>query len=111
GRVQNPKVSDAEPDRTGHAGAADAAIALGVLRQILLMVVFSEVKGRRRQDLGGDRAAARAHQAVLVERLGGDSDFGLFGGVGIDARTVLRAVVIALTHALGRIVVFPENPQ
>jgi len=32
-------------------------------------------------------------------------------GTGIDHRTVLRAVIIALAHALDRVVVFPEHFQ
>ncbi len=42
--------ADAGSDRAGHAGAAEAAVAAGVLGQVLLVVVLGEVErpGRRR---------------------------------------------------------------
>src|SRR6185436_12207510 len=49
--------TDAGADRAGDAGAADAAVAAGVLRQVLLVVVLGEVEVGRAGDLGADRVA------------------------------------------------------
>ena len=49
-----------EPDRAGDAGAAEAAVAARVLREVLLVVVLGVVKRRRVSDLGRDRAVARS---------------------------------------------------
>ena len=54
------------PDRTGHARAADAAIAVGILRQVLLVIVLGVVERRRVGDLGGDAAVAGGGQPILV---------------------------------------------
>ena len=45
-------------DGAGDAGALQAAIAIRVLRQILLVILLGEIECRRRRDLGGDLAAA-----------------------------------------------------
>src|SRR5262245_65602587 len=90
---------DSGADRTAHAGAAEAAIAARVLRQILLMVVLGEIERRRVEDLGGDRVEASRLELLLVHRLG------RFGGLAlrrrgcIDAGAILRADVVALAHA------------
>ena len=55
-----------EPDRAAQPGAAQAAVAARVLRQVLLVVVLGVVERGRRQDLGGDLAVARRVQHVLV---------------------------------------------
>src|SRR6185436_5280835 len=39
---------DADADRARHAGAADAAVAVGVLRQVLLVVILGVEELRRR---------------------------------------------------------------
>jgi hypothetical protein len=43
-----------EPDRARHAGPANAAVPVGVLREVLLMVVLSVVEGPGLADLGRD---------------------------------------------------------
>ncbi len=55
-----------EADRAAQPGAAEAAVAAGVLRQVLLVVVLGVIEGGRRQDLGGDLAVPRGVQHVLV---------------------------------------------
>src|SRR6478736_5982696 len=72
-------------DRAGHAGTAEPAIAERVLGEILLVIVLGEIEFRR---LGG---------LLLLRR------------EGVDAGTVLRADVVALPHALRRVVAFPEH--
>ena len=53
-------------DRTAHACAAEAAIAHGILRQILLVVVLGEIERRRIDDFGGDRTEALRLELALV---------------------------------------------
>src|SRR6185295_8344918 len=40
-----------DPDRAAHAGAAQAAIAVGVLREVLLVIVLGVVERGLRQNL------------------------------------------------------------
>ena len=82
------------------AGAAQPAVAAGVLRQVLLVVVLGVVEGGRRGDLGGDRPVAVPSQLGLEARAAGLGG-GQLGGVrAVDGRTVLGADVVALAHAL-----------
>jgi len=85
------------------------AVAVRNLVQVLLVVVLGEVELAGRDDLGGDVAVAGFAQ--LLAELGGR----LLGGrlllrtVVEDRRTVLGADVVALAHALGRVVRLPEH--
>ena len=49
-----------DANRAGHASAAQAAVAVGILREVLLMVVLGVIELWRRQDFGRDRAIARS---------------------------------------------------
>src|SRR5690606_31988142 len=63
-----------EADGARHAGAAQPAVAVGHLVQVLLVVALGEVEGPGRGDLGGDLAVAGGGQHLLVAiagRLGG----------------------------------------
>src|SRR5580692_12750499 len=96
-------------DRAAHAGAAEAAITLRILGEVLLMIVLGKIERRRVDDLGSDRA-----HALRVERLGIGRLRGFRGGAlrrrkYIDAGAVLGADVVALAHALGRVVALPEG--
>src|SRR5207245_9616684 len=55
-----------EADRAGQRGAAEPAVPEGILREVLLVIVLSEVELRGVQDLGGDAAVAGAVQHALV---------------------------------------------
>src|SRR5580704_19285645 len=101
--------SDGSADRAGDPGAAEPAIAERVFRQVLLVVVLSKVELRRLADLSGDGAVAGALQARLEAFARGLGSTELLGRIGVDRRAVLGADIVALTHALGRIVAFPEN--
>src|ERR1700760_3578885 len=95
-------------DRAGHAGAAEAAIAGRILGQILLMIVLGEVELADGRDLGRDRIEPLRRQRLLIgclRRLGG---FALRITESVDRAAILRADVVALAHALGRIVALPE---
>src|SRR5689334_22348783 len=79
----------ADADRAAHAGAAEPAVAVRVLAQVLLVIVLGVVEHRRRQDLGGDRRVAGAGEAVLIGRLRRLGRALLRLTIGIDARAVL----------------------
>src|SRR5271154_4598139 len=83
----------AEADRAAHTGAAQTAIAAGILGQVLLVVILCVVELGRRQDLGGDHAVAGGGQPLLIgvaRRLGG-TPIGVV--VIVDAGPVLGADV------------------
>src|SRR5580700_255125 len=93
-------------DRAGHAGAVVRAVPVRVLgvRQVLLVVVLSEVEVRRGHDLRCDLPVPSVREPLLIagHRL-------LRGGLLLrrvieDDRPVLGAQVVALPHALSGIV-------
>src|SRR3990170_988666 len=94
-----------------HTGTAHAAVARGVLRQVLLMIVLGVIEFRGLPDLGCDGAEAGRPEHLLVGEPGGlgGSPFGV--PVAIDDRAVLRPHVVALAHPLRRVVILPEDPQ
>src|SRR5690348_1201885 len=55
-----------DADRAAHAGAAEAAIAAGILGEILLMIVLGVVEGLRILDFGCDRRMARFAELFCV---------------------------------------------
>src|SRR5262249_59588532 len=57
-----------DADRAAHAGAAEAAITHGVLRQILLVVVLGKIECRRVEDFGGDRIEPPRLELLVVHR-------------------------------------------
>src|SRR5207247_7734391 len=98
-------------DRAAHAGAAEAAISVRVLREVLLMIVLGVVALGRRLDLGRDRAVSRRGQ-LLLKRVTRSLGRALLIVVRVvDARPVLRAGIVSLSHALRRIVTLPEHLQ
>src|SRR5580704_294269 len=100
---------DASPDRAAHAGAAKSAITVRILRQVLLVIVLGEIERRRIADLGGDRPHPLGFERLGIGGLRGLRRGALLRREYVDAGTVLRADVVALTHALGRIVAFPKR--
>ena len=69
--------SGGQSDRTGHPGAAEAAIAARILGEILLMVILGEIERPRRDDLRRDRPVAARFQRLRVSLLGGQRRFPL----------------------------------
>src|SRR4051795_13158793 len=100
-----------KPDRAAHAGAAQTAVPTGVLLQILLVVGLGEVEGPGGRDLGGDLAHPGRGQTLLVGVARGLGRRALLVAGVVDRRPVLRADVVALAHALGRVVALPEEPE
>src|SRR3954451_15655398 len=62
---------DADADLARHTRAAEAAIAVRVLGQILLVVILGEVERPRIEDLGRDRPVTPGRERLAVGRLGG----------------------------------------
>src|SRR5690242_4275818 len=95
-------VSSGHAHRAGDPCTPKTAVAVGVLvvREVLLVVVLGEVELGRRLDLGGDLAVSGLAQLLLEghQRLFGGGP--LLVGVVEDCRTILRADVVPLTHAL-----------
>ena len=80
-----------DADRARDAGAIHAAVAVGVLRQILLVIVLGVVELGSRRDLRSDQPISRVGENPLigVARRFGGSTLCLAGIV--DGRSVLRA--------------------
>src|SRR5580693_56367 len=97
--------------RAGDAGAAEAAIAVRVLRQVLLMIPLGKVEGRSIADLGGDLAQPCRYELTLIGLPRGLGSGLLLRRKRIDCRPVLGPDVVALPHALGRVMALPEQLQ
>src|SRR5688572_10605807 len=90
--------------RECNSASAQPAITVRILRQVLLVIFLRVVELRRLADFGGDRGAMRLAERFLVAALALFRRLLLRVGGEVDGRAVLRADVIALAHALGRIV-------
>src|SRR5512133_1597651 len=78
-----------EPDRAAHAGPAQAAVAVGDLRQVLLVVVLGVVELVEGRDLGRDLAVAGLAQALGERGLRALRGLALGLGAVEDRRAVL----------------------
>src|SRR3546814_1428445 len=78
---------------------------------ILLVILLGVIEGRRVEDFGGDLAPPGRCQGRLVQVARAFGGLTLGRRSDVDARTVLGADVVALAHALGRIMVFPEQDR
>ena len=75
------------------------------------MVAFSVIEGPRLDDLGGDLPKASCRQRLLIGACAGVRRR-CVGRIGqVDPGAILRADVIALPHALRRVVALPEGFQ
>src|SRR6516165_2225989 len=108
---RNGSGADAGADRAGHVGAAESAIAGRILGKILLMVVLGKIELTSRCDLGSDGAEPLGGKRLLIHRLRSVGRLALRVVVSVDRASILRADVVALTHALRRVVVLPERLQ
>src|SRR5215813_6155286 len=95
--------------RTAHPGAAEPAVPLRVLLQVLLMVVLSVVELGSLPQLGGDAAVARCLQYPLVGVPGRFRGLSLLFAVPVDRRPILGSDVVTLAHSLRRIVILPKH--
>src|SRR6185437_9319414 len=93
----------------GHSTAAQPAVATGVLRQILLMIVLGVKEPGRVTDFRGDGAVSGGGEPGLIRAPGnlGCIPLCLVGHVNRGA--VLRADVASLPHPLRGVVRLPEG--
>src|SRR6478609_1034506 len=93
-----------------HARVGVAAVAERVLREVLLVGVLGVVVRRLAggADLGGDLADAAAGELLAVGLGQLTRGLLLLGGRPVDRGAVLGADVVALAHALGRVVDLEE---
>src|SRR5690606_5061941 len=98
-----------QSDRATDARATETAIAVRVLPQVLLVVLLGVVEWRRFREFCRDLAVPRRAQHLLVATAGGLGELSLRVTVPVDRRTILGPDVVPLSHALRRIVVFPEH--
>src|SRR6478752_5698938 len=94
-----------------HAGVGVAAVAERVLCEVLLVLVLGVVVRRLagRPDLGRDVTEPAPLELVAVHLGQVTGDLLLLGGSPVDRRAVLRADVVALAEALGRVVDLEER--
>src|SRR5690606_27731492 len=102
---------NAESCRAGNARSGNAAIAAGIAREILLVIRLGEVELAGRFDRRGDCAEAGFPQPFRLRVARAFREFALLVGVMQDDGAVLRAAIVALPHALRRIMVLPEPSQ
>src|SRR5262249_33829887 len=100
-----------EAGRASDAGAAEAAVATGVLGKVLLVIILGVVELRRVEDLGCDLVVAGRGEHALVGVTRGLGQTSLLWRGDGDPRAIPRADVVALAHALGRVVALPEDLQ
>src|SRR5579885_875460 len=98
-----------EADGTGDAGAAEAAVAVRILREVLLVVVLGVVERPGLRDLGGDLAVARFRELLLEHRARRLRHLPLRLAAPVDSGAVLRAEIVPLPHALRRVVALPAE--
>src|SRR3954465_16081757 len=95
--------------RAGNARAAEPAVAVWVLAEILLVIILGVVELGRRTDLGCDGPVALRFQRLLEGRFRFLRRLELLVAVAVERRAVLGAGVVALAHALRGIMAFPEH--
>jgi len=104
-------VSVTQATRTRYSSASKAAVAMRVLVQVLLMIVFCIIEFRSRFYLGSDWSKSPCCQLFLVEITGSLGQALLLDGVGVDAGPILRSSIVALLHALSWVVALPEQRE
>src|SRR5215207_10713212 len=75
------------------------------------MIVLGVIEFARWRDLGGDGAETLGGKRLLVRRLRRVGGLALRIAEGVDRRAILGADIVALAHALSRVVTFPERLQ
>src|SRR4051812_30234053 len=103
-----------DTDRAADAGAAEAAVAVRDLVQVLLVVVLGVVERAglaRRACVRSDLAELELVEQRLVRGAGRLVRLLLLLGGPVHGRAVLGADVVALAVALGRVVRLPERPE
>jgi len=94
--------------RTAHARAAQATVATGILREILLVVILSLVELRRGNDFRRNPTVAGPIELFLKHVARCFRGVVLRFVVVVDAGSILSPDVVALSHSLCRVVILPE---
>src|SRR3990172_6817749 len=102
---------DLESRRAGNTRSAVTAVATGVLREVLLVIVLRVVELRSVKDLRGDPTVALGLEPFLVQVARSLREPLLLRAESVDARAVLRTDIRSLTHASCRVVTLPEDLQ
>src|ERR1700730_15588381 len=92
-----------------NASAAEAAIALRILREILLVIGFGVIKIRPLEDLRCDCGKAARGQCFGEDCLACLRGAALGRVFDIDGGAILRANIAALPHPLGRVMALPKS--
>lgn len=98
-----------DPDWAGNPRSPEAAVSIGVLAEVLLMVIFSVIKLRSLPDFCCDGTKTAFCQYLLIFFLRFQGSFHLFLGKGVDGWAILSAKVITLPHSLCRVMILPED--
>src|SRR5258708_8065966 len=113
-RVRQESTNGAHPNSTvnpaAHA-ASNPTVPIRILGQLLLVILPGVINRWRISDLGGDAPAAQGPQRAAVFAPAGLGGRALRGIAAENNRAVLGADVVALPHALCRIVRLPEQLQ
>src|SRR3984893_3011025 len=104
----NPQLLRSDTDGARNASAAEAAIALRILREILLVIGFGVIKIRPIENLRCDCRKATRGQRFGEGRLACLRSRALGRVFDIDGGAILGANIVALPHPLGRIMALPK---
>src|ERR1700730_432345 len=104
-----PQLLRRDTDGARNASAAEAAIALRILREILLVIGFGVIKIRPLEDLRCDCSKAPRGHSFGEARLSCLRGGALGRVFDIDGGAILGANIVALPHPLGRIIALPKS--
>jgi hypothetical protein len=104
-----PQLLRRDTDGARNASAAEAAIALRISREILLVIGFGVIKIRPIEDLRCDCRKAPRGQRFGEDRFARLGSGALGRIFNIDGGAILRANIVALPHPLGRIMILPKG--
>src|SRR5215469_5810478 len=93
----------------GHSTAAQPAVAIGILREILLVIILGVKELRRVADFRGDGAVSRGGELRLISVPRGLGSVPLRLVSHVDRGAILRTDVAPLPHPLRGIVRLPER--
>src|SRR5690606_33746137 len=92
-----------------HAAAAEPAVPAGIFREILLVIILGVVERLLAADLRRDPAEPARRQRALVAVAAAHGLRASRVAADVDRGPILRADIVALAHALRRVVRFPEQ--
>src|SRR5262249_19873897 len=105
------RLTNRQTDRTADPGSTEPAIARGIFREILLVIILGVVERAGRQDLRRDAAVSGFGEPLLLHIARSLRRAALIVVIEVDAGAILCADVVPLTHPLRGIVILPEHLQ